>query len=169
MAPPRDNRRAPAQTIPNPSRRAMLAGATAALAAGAAIASAAHGAPTAPPAAAADDAELIALCAAFDDCDRQIDTVYATEPDDELAESAAGLIIQRQAALAERIMGSRVHTPEGIVAIARSLAVSNGNGEHDFHPSAEYTTGRLMTALMREVCLLSGLPAPARLTGRTAA
>jgi hypothetical protein len=60
-----DTGRTRADTPPNPSRRAMLAGGTAALLAGAAAATVAHGAPPGVAGADGPDAELIALCAAF--------------------------------------------------------------------------------------------------------
>lgn len=50
-----------ANVVPNPSRRAMLVGSTAALVAGAAIATAAHGAAVAAPVSAGDNAEIVRL------------------------------------------------------------------------------------------------------------
>jgi hypothetical protein len=144
-------------------RRGLLAGATAALAAGAAIATAAHGAPVASPAGAGDDAELIRLCAELDECEWQLEAVYAVHSEDDPPEERP--LMERQVELSQRIMGMPAHSADGIVAIARSLAIQ-GNGIFDFDPDPAYVTGRLMTALMREVCLLSGLPAPSKLAGR---
>ena len=96
-----------------------------------------------------------------------MEAVYEVHLDDDPPEGLA--LLKRQGELAKRISGMRAHSADGIVAIARSLAVHNGNGESDFDPAASTTTGRLMTALMRAVCLLSGLTAPSKLAGRTEA
>lgn len=115
------------------------------------------------------DADLLRLCAGFDECGHRVDAIYASEPDDDLAQTAAALVLARQHTVAGKIMRSRVHSADGIVAIARSLAFHNGDGAADFQPRADTTTGRLMTARMREVCLFSGLPARAKLEGRAGA
>jgi hypothetical protein len=98
-----------------------------------------------------------------------LEALYDAERNEDPPEAAVAAIIEHQHALAGRIMVSRVSSAVGIVAIARSVAVSNGNGDCDFQPDARYITGRLTTALMREVCLFSDLPAPSKLAGRTAA
>jgi hypothetical protein len=116
----------------------------------------------------AADHTLIALCAEFDACEREVDTIYDAEPDNDRAEATVALVMQRQFELSGQIAENSAHTPDGIIAIARSVAIHNGGGAHDFAPTQDTTTGRLMTALMREVCLLSGLPAPPGLAGRAA-
>ena len=160
----RDTGRARAlPTTPDTSRRRLFATAAGALVVGATVAT------TAEAGGSADDAEIIRLCAEVDNCERQADAIYATEPDDSLAAAAVAPVMARHFALAQRIAGSRVHSPAGIFALARSLAISNGNGDSDFHPETDTLTGCLMTALLREACLLSGLPAPTKLAGRTSA
>lgn len=147
-----------------PSRRRLLASTAAALATGAAIATAAHAAPVASPGGAGGDAELIALCAEFDDCERQLEALYNVHLEDDPPEELP--LMDREAELARRIRGMRVNSADGILAIARSIAVHNGDGGLDYDPNSPGPTGHLMTALMREVCLLSGLPAPSKLAGR---
>lgn len=116
-----------------------------------------------------DDAELIGLCADLDDCERQYHAVYDNasydESDDDL-EAAAAAMLEPACALAERIRTSRVHSADGILAIARSVAVWNGDDASEFSPSEGGIVGALMTALMRESLLLSGLPVPANLARR---
>jgi hypothetical protein len=115
------------------------------------------------------EADLIRLCAEFDDCERQLEAIYASEADDELAEAGGAAVAKQMNSLAKRIMSSSASSADGILAIARSLAIHNGNGAFDFHPETSSTTGCLMTALLRESCLLSGLPSPDGLAGRAAA
>jgi len=167
-------REAASTTTPAMQRRGLLRGATAVMTAGAVTATMAHATPVASlggdegcGTSTADDA-LIVLCATFDDCERQVEAIYDTEPDDNQAEAAVSLVLRHQSELAVRIAGTAAHTADGIVAIARSVAIHNGNGAHDFDPSQGTTTGRLMTALLREVCLLSSNPAPSELAGRAA-
>jgi hypothetical protein len=62
-------------TIDNPLRRRLLAGATAALAAGAAIATAAQAAPVASPGGAGDDAELLECCADMEAAQARMDAM----------------------------------------------------------------------------------------------
>src|SRR5579859_1149978 len=65
------------------SRRRLLAGATAALAAGAAtIVTTAHAAPVASPKGAGDDAELIRVCQRFAEKEMEDWYRYVTEPDE---------------------------------------------------------------------------------------
>jgi hypothetical protein len=113
------------------------------------------------------DAVLIALCAEFDECQRQLEALYEVHPEDD--PPGEFTLVQRQFELSRRIRGMRVHSADGILAIARSVAVHNGNGGLDFDPTERGITAHLMTALMRETCLLSGLPAPSKLAGRAIA
>jgi hypothetical protein len=113
------------------------------------------------------DAELISLCAKFDECQRQLEALYEVHMEDDPPEQFP--LMAREAELSKRISGMQVHSAEGILALARSVAICNGNGESDFDPRCGGIIGHLMTALMREVCLLSGLPAPTKLAGRATA
>lgn len=144
-------------------RRGLLTTAAAALAATAAVTATAVAAPE------SADAELIELCAEFCRCEQRIEAIYEAVSDEELADAESEPVMAHQHDLAERIMGSRVRSAAGILAIARSLAVHAGEGAFDFSASPATTTGRLMTALFRESLLLSGLPVPDCLEGRAAA
>ena len=114
-----------------------------------------------------DDAELIRLCADLDECEWQLLAIHEVHREDDPPGELP--LMKRQAELAKRISGMQVHSADGILAIARSIAVYNGDGSLDFDPKSSSPTGHLMAALMREVCLLSGLPAPSKLAGRAAA
>jgi hypothetical protein len=102
-----------------PSRRRLLASATAALAAGAAIAAAAHSAPVATPDGAVDDAEvdaeLLALCIAFMAEHAIIEAWNAGDLSEAVGEAAN----DRWWALVRKIEGIPAWTWEGVRAKAR--------------------------------------------------
>lgn len=148
--------------IPHPraqcSGAGFLGGGTAALPAGGAVVATAR----ATPRGSGDDAELIRLCAEFDDCERQLEAVYAVHLEDDPPGELP--LIERQVELSRLIKGMRAHSAEGIFAIARSIAVCNGDGTFEFDPKGDSVPGRLMAALLRESLRLSGLPVPSVLT-----
>ena len=105
----------------NPSRRRLLAGATAALAAGAAIATAARGAPVVSPG--ADDA-LIDACQAFIAWEERVLALYtgATRiEDDDEREAALVPLEAQQRPLVDLIVATPAVTPEGARAKAAAL------------------------------------------------
>jgi hypothetical protein len=145
-----------------PGRRGVLGGAAALLAGAAAVAlpRAAHAAD------AGSDAALIAMCTEFCECERTYRVIYddpARVTTDDEAEVFGAPVLKRMNWLSSSIMGSRAHTPGGIVAIATALAVHNGEGVFSTDPDPEHITGRLSLTLMRETLRLHGLPVPGAL------
>ncbi len=141
----------------NPTRRALLAGAGAAVALPGAIAPA--GASPCP------DADLIRLCGAFDACEMRLSAIFNPVPDDydeETANAEAKPNYERMSALLDRMEAAHATTPEGILARARTLGVHAGEGAYcmDIGPT---WAGRLVAVLLRDALALSGLPIPAML------
>jgi hypothetical protein len=86
----------------------------------------AQAAPSAPIGANGPDAELIALCATFDDLSRQFDGLHVGPnriEDDEIRDVALDPIERQQKPLIDAICIRRAVTPDGISAKARSLIV----------------------------------------------
>lgn len=112
------------------NRRAALSGLVAATAATAA-------ASVGMAQAAAADAELIALCAQFDENERRYIALYADDLaiEDEAARDAIAEPIQaEQRDLAERITSYRITTLAGFAAVARSLGLWDSTiGEPEDH------------------------------------
>ena len=108
-----------------PSRRGLLAGATAALAAGAAIATAAHAAPVAAPDGAGDDAELIRLVNAMTRGKEALDAIRA-EPDlpgyDQ--DVRTGVALSEFWTAAKRVVDIAATTPAGRVAKAEAMRLT---------------------------------------------
>lgn len=126
----RDTGRTRPETIDNPLRRRLLAGATATLAAGAAIATAAHAAPVGSPEAAGDDAELIGLCERLVAWEARYDEIYTTIEDEDEAARAADAIDDDFREIRDRFyqLGAPV-TPEGQRSYARAcLATASRDG-----------------------------------------
>ena len=65
----------------------------------------------------AADHTLIALCAEFDACEREVVSIYDAEPDNDRAEATVALVMQRQFELSGQIAENSAHTPDGIIAI----------------------------------------------------
>ena len=111
-------------TAPRPSRRGLLAGSTAALLAGAAFVTAARAAPVASAVATGDDAELLALCAAFDTLESSVHALYYGSealPEGDVRDEAMDRIQDDQRPLVERIRTIPATTPAGIRAKSQSL------------------------------------------------
>jgi len=107
----RDNGAVRAATTPNPSRRAILAGSTAALLAGAAIATAAHGAPVALP---SDDAALLRL---HQELVAQTAVVQAWN-DDKISEAEGEAADRHWWEIVNAMWGIKPTTPAGAAAKA---------------------------------------------------
>jgi hypothetical protein len=90
-----------------PSRRRLLAGATAALATGAAIATAAHAAPVASPDGAGDDAALIRLCAEF----HRLNAVQAAWSHDD--DDGFGANLNQRCSISDNVMALSATTDRG--------------------------------------------------------
>ena len=108
-------------TIDNPLRRRLLAGATAAIATGAAIATAAHAAPVASPENAGADAELIAACHRFLATDAELHTLHGEDFEDD---GRGAHVLDIWYAHLERLTAIQAQTPAGIHAKARSAFVA---------------------------------------------
>ncbi len=109
------------RTFVSKSRRRFLRATATAIA----TASLATAVDTAPAAQASADAELIALCHAFDNLERQMRATletFAEERQDE-ADKAIEPMHDRQGELLERICALRAQTAAGIAAVARTLAL----------------------------------------------
>ena len=108
---------------------------------------------------ASPDAELIAVCAEFDACDRQVNTVHGTGPgcivDDTEATTATGPLFTRVGILLDRMDALRAATPAGIQARAHSLAQHGRHGEYSFDCPTTMV-GRLLAYLMRDAAALGG-------------
>ncbi len=108
------------------------------------------------------DADLIAVCAEFDACDRQATTIHGTGPDsivdDGKADAASTPLRARMHALLDRMEDLRATTPPGIQARAHSLAQHGGHGEYTFDCPTTMA-GRLLHMLMRDSVALGGLSA----------
>jgi hypothetical protein len=64
--------------------------------------------------------------ASLDNTQRQLEALYEVHREDDPPEQFP--LFKRQAELAGRIRGMRVHAADGILAIARSIAVHNSHG-----------------------------------------
>jgi hypothetical protein len=116
-------------TIDNPLRRRLLAGATAALAAGTAIATKALAGPVESLQGAGDDAELIRLCERLIAWEARYEEICLTIEDDDEANAAAAAINGEFAQIRDRLyeLGAPV-TAEGRLAFARACLAS---AQHD--------------------------------------
>jgi hypothetical protein len=129
-----------------PSRRGLLAGATAALAAGAAIATAAHAAPVAAPGGAGDDAELISICHRF--AEQELDDWYryVTAP----AETADDLDDNTDWDILQWITATPATTSQGWHA--KALAYTAWHHEaYDDEPMNRDSQSPLLAALLRDM------------------
>ena len=128
------------------TRRHLLAGAAGALAAGVSmpvVAKVAYGdIPSTRP-----DAELIAVCAEFDACERRTAIIHSTGPDCVMDDGEAGLasapFFARMELLLDRMDELRATTPAGIQARAHCLAQHGGHGQYDFG-ARDTMVGRLL-------------------------
>ena len=106
------------------------------------------------------DADLLAICAEFDVCERQTSIIHGTGPDcvvdDDEADVASAPFFARMYALLDRMKELRATTPAGIQARAHSLAQHAGHGEYSFD-YGETIPGRLLIYLMRDSAALGGL------------
>ena len=105
------------------------------------------------------DAELIAVCAEFNACERQTAAIHGTGPDcvvdDDEANVVSAPIFAHMHVLLDRMDELRATTPAGIQARAHSLAQHGGHGGYSF----DYPTtmvGRLLVYLMRDAAALGG-------------
>ena len=102
------------------------------------------------PAQASPDAELIALCARFDELERQINATFGTM-EDEHAEDVLRVPMQEaQELLFERIMSLRATTIEGHRARAAMYRLWYDPLEGEGRPERNWA-GRLAWALVRDV------------------
>ncbi len=108
------------------------------------------------------DAELIAVCAEFDVCERRTCIIHGTGPDcivdDTEANVASAPVFARMHALLDRMDELRATTPAGIQARAHSLAQHGGHGQYSFDCDTSMV-GRLLAYLMRDSAALGGSPA----------
>ena len=107
------------------------------------------------------DAGLIAVCAAFEAWERQINIIRGTGPDcvvdDDEANVVSAPIFARRDVSLDRMDELRATTAAGIQARAHSLALHAGHGDYSF--DAEDTIpGRLLHYLMRDSAALGGSP-----------
>jgi hypothetical protein len=134
-----------------PTRRAMLAGTSAALvAAGAALvpipAAATH------PVADNLDAALLAACAEFEQADQRLNEIFDEETgiaDDAEAERAAEPLRARLAELVDAMDGMNASTEAGLRARIRLLSLHNGSGAWSWD-DASTISGKLLRQVMRE-------------------
>ncbi len=133
-----------------PTRRNLLAGA--------AVLTAAPGAGQAEN---HPDAALIAVCAAFDACDRRATIITGTGPgcvkDDDEAEAASAPFYTRMGELLDRMAALRAATPAGIQARAFSLAQHGGEWLYSFG-DRDTIVGELLFYLLRDAAALGGSP-----------
>jgi hypothetical protein len=125
-----DTGRTRAASPPNPSRRAMLAGGTAALLAGAAAVTVARGAPSGVAGADGPDAELIAMCARLVAQAEVVDRIdaegaalpgHGITPESEAHEERMEVAGVQWWATAEQICGIPARTPSGLHAKAGAM------------------------------------------------
>ncbi len=135
-----------------PTRRGLLGGAVASLAAAPA---GMPGSVVVPPVADHHpDAALIAVCAEFDAIERHINSHYAggsrnIEDDDE-RDVAIAPFQEAQAPLLERIIALRATTPGGFMARARTLALWDQDAMRHIGPG-HYLEDRMLAALLRDM------------------
>ena len=140
------------------NRRSMLRGA------GGALAGIGVALPAIIPA--SPDAELIAVCAEFDACDRRVRYIYDEAAMDEDATAAAAApLFAREGELLERLYQLRATTAEGMLARARTLAQHGGDGAFSLELDHSTGTGRMVIALMRDALAISDMPIPSKLVG----
>ncbi len=105
------------------------------------------------------DADLIAVCAEFNACDRQQRAIYdgpdAIEDEGEAALATAP-IFARMEALLTRMEHLRAASPFGIAARASSLAQHSGGMESSFD-AQDTITGRLLGCLLRDGAAVQGV------------
>ena len=105
------------------------------------------------------DAELIAVCAEFDACERQTSIIHGSGPDCVIDDDEARLVsapfFDRMRVLLDRMDGLRATTSAGIQARAHCLAQHGGHGDYDFG-SRDTMVGRLQVYLMRDSTALGG-------------
>ncbi len=105
------------------------------------------------------DAELIAVCAEFDACERQTSIIHGTGPDcvvdDDEANVVSAPIFARMHVLVDRMGELQATTPAGIQARAHSLALHGGHFGYDFG-AQDTMVGQLLTYLLRDSAALGG-------------
>ena len=105
------------------------------------------------------DAELIAVCAEFDACERQTSIIHGTGPDcvvdDDEASLVSAPIFARMHVLLDRMDELRATTPAGIQARAHCLAQHCGSLQYSFDYE-DTIPGRLLGYLMRDSAALGG-------------
>ncbi len=107
------------------------------------------------------DAELIAVCAEFDACERQTCIIHGTGPDcvvdDDEANVVSAPLFTRMHVLLDRMDELRATTPAGIQARAHSLALHGGHGQYPFDCDTSMVD-RLLVYLIRDSAALGGSP-----------
>ena len=111
------------------------------------------------PSGAPADAELIAVCAEFDACERQTNIIHGTGSecvvDDDEARVVSAPFFDRMSVLLDRMDELRATTPAGNQARAHSLAQHGGHFQYDFGCQTTMV-GRLLTYLLRDSAALGG-------------